>query len=146
MTSWRGAVRARVLTFGLVLLPATAIAQSGAPKPAPAPAKALPPSAGRKWTAVDCVTCKTAGISLEFSRLPAHGPTDAFVVARVRNLTQKEVAGSLEVRDAELPDAEGFTTVLWFVLSPLGSEKGEQLVLLPSPTPVVAVAHGVGEW
>jgi hypothetical protein len=37
--------------------------------------------------------------------------------------------------------------MLWFVLSPLGNENGEQVVLLPSYlAPVSAIAYGVAQW
>ncbi|HKW11652.1 MAG TPA: hypothetical protein VJO33_14800 [Gemmatimonadaceae bacterium] len=59
-----------------------------------------------------------------------------------------ESVARIPVLDAELPDSEGYipSQVLWFVLSPLGREKGEQLVLLRYATPVSAIAYGVGQW
>jgi len=149
MSIEREILQTAIILGAAAAFPTAAIAQSSALKPASAPAKASPPAVEQQWKPVQCASCQKAGVSLEYSRMPTtNGRSDGFIVARVRNLTQKEVKGSIEVLDGELPDSEGYipSQVLWFVLSPLGSDKGEQLVLLPSPTPVYAVAHSVGQW
>ena len=136
-----------VLTCGVVLLPASAAAQNGGSLPG---ASYRSPSADEEqWVPFPCGTCERAGISLEFSQSAnRRAEAQGFTVARVRNLTQREVAGSIQVLDAELPDSEGYipSQVLWFVLSPLGSEKGQQVVLMRYATPVSAVAFSVGQW
>lgn len=147
MTVCRGFLSAVLLTCGVALLPAFVGAQGAGARVAVA--NALPLATQQQWTPVRCATCARAGVSVEFSRLPdKEGHTQGFVVARVRNLTQRDVKGSIEVLDAELPDNDGHTPsqMLWFELGPLGKTNGELLVLLPYPTLVSAVAYSVGQW
>jgi len=143
MTVWRGRIVAGSLTLGVIVLPSAAHAQSGG---VPTP---LPPVAEQQWASVRCGACQKAGISFEFHRLPnAARDVNGFVIARVRNLTQREVAGSIEVMEDDLPDAEGHirSQTLWFALGPLGNEKGEQVVLLRQSTPVQVIVHDVAQW
>lgn len=147
MTTSRMFLAAALLMCGLVALPTRASAQSAGAQPAVSSTSA--PAVEPQWTPVKCGTCEKAGVTLELNRSPkTHGADPAFTVARVRNLTQREVKGSIDVLSDELPDSEGYTRsqTLWFVLSPLGNEKGEQLVLLPYSLTFYAVAHDVEQW
>jgi hypothetical protein len=143
MTTRRGLLVAAGMTFGVVLLPSASTAQSDGALPAP------PPVAEQQWQSVPCGTCQRAGISFDFRQSPNEGrEPGAFIIARLRNLTQRELAGSIELMDAELPDSEGHipSQMLWFVLNPSGSEGGEQTVLLRRRTPVHVIAHNVAPW
>jgi hypothetical protein len=66
----------------------------------------------------------------------------------LRNLGQRGVAGTLEVVEDDLPDSEGHvrSQTLWFVLSPSGTETGEQVVLLRQSRPVQVIVHDVSQW
>jgi hypothetical protein len=131
------------MVFGTVLLSSASDAQDVGVAPAP------PPVAEQQWASAPCETCLKAGVTFEVRRLsnPGHEHR-AFIVARLRNLTQSELTGTIEVLDAELPDSEGHipSQTLWFVLSPASSsDHGEQVVLLRSRTPVKVIAHAVAE-
>src|SRR5689334_23068546 len=143
MTVRRGQLVAASLTLGVIALPSASHAQSvGVLTP-------VPPVAEQQWASVRCGACQNAGISFEFRRLPsAARDVNGFVIARVRNLTQREVAGSIEVMEDDLPDSEGHirSQTLWFVLGPLGNEMGEQVVLLRQSTPVQVIVHDVAQW
>lgn len=112
--------------------------------------RAAPPAAEQQWAAVKCGACQTAGLSLEFRRLPNPGgrEVNGFTVARLRNLGQRGVAGTLEVMEDELPDSEGHvrSQTLWFVLGPSGDERGAQVVLLRQSTPVQVILHDLAQW
>lgn len=145
MTQSRRLLVAASMTFAVVLLPGASQAQSGGVLPP------LPPPVAeqQQWASAPCGTCQKAGISFEFRQSPNVGREPGpFIVARLRNLTQRELAGSIEVKDAELPDSEGHipSQTLWFVLSPSGNERGEQVILLRNRNPVQVVAHTVAEW
>jgi len=154
MTVRRGRLVAASLILGVIVLPSASSAQSGkVVTPAPPTAGRVltpaPPVAEQQWTSVQCGACQKAGISLEFRQLPdAAHDVNGFVVARVRNLTQRGVAGSIEVMEDDLPDSEGHirSQQLWFVLGPTGNEKGEQIVLLRHSTPVQVIVHDVAQW
>jgi len=143
MTIQRARLVAASFTLGVFLLPSASSAQSvGVSTP-------TPPVAEQQWASVRCGACQTAGISLEFRRLPnAAHEVNGFTVARLRNLGQRAVAGTLDVVEDDLPDSEGHvrSQTLWFVLSPSGTETGEQVVLLRQSTPVQVIVHDVSQW
>ena len=143
ITMRRGGLVAASLTLGLIVLPSASHAQSvGVLTP-------VPPVAEQQWASVTCGACQKAGISFEFHRLAnAAQDVNGFVIARVRNLSQRGVAGSIDVMEDNLPDSEGHirSQTLWFVLGPLGDEKGEQVVLLRQSMPVQAIVHDVAQW
>jgi len=127
-----------------VLLPSVSHAQKDAALPTSPPI--TPPVAEQHWSSVKCDACQKTGISFEFRQLSnqRHGAGD-FIVARVRNLSPREVAGSIDVMEDDLPDSDSHvrSQTLWFVLGPGGKEGGEQIVLLRHSTPVQILVHGV---
>ena len=143
MTKRRGLLVAAGMTFGVVLLPSVSTAQYGGATPP------SPPAPEQQWQTAPCGTCQQAGISFEFRQSPNEGrEPGAFIIGRLRNLTGRELVGSIELLDAELPDSEGHipSQMLWFVLDPSDNEHGDQLVLLRRRTPVKVIAHNIAQW
>jgi hypothetical protein len=126
----------------VILLPSLSTAQYGVATPT------SPPAPEQQWQTAPCGSCQRAGVSFEFRQSPNEGrEPGAFIIARLRNLTGREVAGSIELLDAELPDSEGHipSQMLWFVLGPTDNEHGD-LVLLRRRTPVKVIVHNVAQW
>lgn len=129
-------------TLGVIFLSTPAIAQTGGVFPHVPPA----PAAEQHWAAVQCAACQKAGIIVEFRQVPndEHHP-NTFTIARVRNISNKEVAGSLDVMEDDLPDSEGHvrSQTIWFVLGAAGSDPGDHVVLLRRSTPVKVIVNDV---
>ena len=145
MTMWQARLVAVSFALGVILLPGASHAQNvGVATP-------VPPVAEQQWASVRCGACQRAGITFEFRQLPnVARDVNGFTIARVRNLTQREVTGTIEVMEDDLPDSDFEGThrwqTVWFALSPSGNEKGEQVVLLRQSTPVQAIVHDVAQW
>ncbi|HKW49198.1 MAG TPA: hypothetical protein VJN70_17220 [Gemmatimonadaceae bacterium] len=143
MTMRREGFVAVSLALGAIVLPSASSAQTVGVATPP------PPAAEQQWASVRCSACQAAGISLEVRQLANEAQhVNGFTVARLRNLTQRGVAGTLDVLEDNVPDSDGHVRwqTLWFVLSPLGNQNGEQLVLLRQSTPVQVIVHDITQW
>jgi hypothetical protein len=105
----------------------------------------LAPLSG-EWTALHCVTCSSAGVSVDVRRsVDERGQPGQHAVARVRNLSPREIALTVEVAAAELPDSELYIpSERWrLVLGPSGEARGEAMLLLRHIAATSASVHGV---
>jgi hypothetical protein len=105
----------------------------------------LAPAPG-EWTALRCVSCASAGVSVDVRRsTDERGRTGRHAVARVRNLTPREIALTVEVAAAELPDSELYIpSERWkVVLGPSGEARGEVMLVLRHTAVTSASVHGV---
>lgn len=105
---------------------------------------ALPPPG--EWTPVPCTSCNNAGLSIDVRRsVDANGGAGQHAIARVRNLTTRELAFTVEVAAAELPDSELYIpSERWrVVLGPSGEARGEVMLMLRHAAATSASVHGV---
>ena len=129
----------RVLT-AFLLLGALALTACGGSK-----ARGLAP-APDAWTTLRCVSCAGAGVSVDIRRsVHERGRAGQHAVARVRNLTPREIALTVEVAAAELPDSELYIpSERWrVVLGPSGEARGEVMLVLRHIAATSASVHGV---
>jgi hypothetical protein len=104
---------------------------------------ALSPS---DWTALRCASCASAGVSVDVRRsVDERGRAGQHTVARVRNLTSREIALIVEVTSGEFPDSELYIpSERWrVVLGPSGKPRGEAMVVLRHTAATSAAVHGV---
>ena len=104
---------------------------------------APPPS---EWTAVRCTSCESAGVRIDVRRsVDERGRTGQHAVARVQNLTPREIALTVEVAAAELPDSELYIpSERWrVVLGPSGEARGEVMLTLRHTAATSASVHAV---
>jgi hypothetical protein len=100
----------------------------------------------KDWTPLSCASCASAGVSVDVRRsVDERGQSGQHAIARVRNLTAREIALTLEVAAAELPDSELYIpSERWrVVLGPSGQARGEVMVMLRHTAAVSASVHGV---
>lgn len=105
---------------------------------------ALPPPG--EWTAVRCTSCDNAGVSIDVRRsVDENGRAGQHAIARVRNLTGRDLAFTVEVAAAELPDSELYIpSERWrLVLGPSGEARGEVMLMLRHGAATSASVHGV---
>ena len=103
-------------------------------------------STPKEWTPLSCASCAGAGVSVDVRRsVDERGQSGQHAVARVRNLTPREIALTLEVVAAELPDSELYIpSERWrVVLGPVGEARGEVMVVLRHTAATSASVHGV---
>lgn len=105
---------------------------------------ALPPPG--EWTAVRCTSCENAGVRIDLRRsVDENGRAGQHAIARVQNLTRREMAFTVEVAAAELPDSELYIpSERWrVVLGPSGEARGEVMLVLRHTNATSASVHGV---
>ena len=123
--------------LGALTLSACGGARVRAQERAPAPGE---------WNALRCTSCSNAGVSIDVRRsVDENGRAGQHAVARVRNLSSREVALTLEVAAAELPDSELYMpSERWrIVLGPSGEARGEVMLLLRHTAATSASVHSV---
>lgn len=104
------------------------------------------PPPGGEWTALRCSSCANAGVSVDVRRsIDERGRPGQHAVARVRNLTAREIALTVEVAAAELPDSELYIpSERWrLVLGPSGVTQGEAMLVLRHTAATSASVHDV---
>ena len=124
------------------LLGALALTACGGSK---ARGRELAPAPG-EWTALRCTSCASARVSVDVRRsVDERGRAGQHAVARVRNLTPREIALTVEVAAAELPDSELYIpSERWrVVLGPSGAARGEVMLVLRHTAATSASVHGV---